>query len=336
MWDNHEFSWQGWQSIQKAGEVRAARAEHQGRREPGLVREYLPARCKKAERTIARTLRSAAGEGCRDREVGRERPWRRAQQPRRNQQPDRLSRVPLRQAPRPHHHRPAQLPQRRSVRATPRSASLAATGVPRHVPRGGDRNPRWRPCLWRRQSAGRDQLRRCARRRTRSKDAPPQTILGATQKAWFKDQLRARRRPGRSGAIRRARSDMRADPQNLPAGMTKETWPAGGYAIGGRRRLRHRLSRARRNLRPCPRREDHRLRDRLRRPPQLLGWLRGLRAAAGQVRAGGPELRRRFAVERRSHGSERAQSSKDRSASAAVPRRSAGRRPSPTGRSTCC
>ena len=38
------------------------------------------------------------------------------------------------------------------------------------------------------------------------KDAPPQTILGAEQKAWFKDQLRGRRRRGRSGATRWARS----------------------------------------------------------------------------------------------------------------------------------
>ena len=38
------------------------------------------------------------------------------------------------------------------------------------------------------------------------KDAPPQTILGAKQKAWFKDQLRKSTRRGRSGVIPKERS----------------------------------------------------------------------------------------------------------------------------------
>ena len=37
IWDNHEFSWQGWQSIQQARRHGAAGPEHQGRRQPGLV-----------------------------------------------------------------------------------------------------------------------------------------------------------------------------------------------------------------------------------------------------------------------------------------------------------
>ena len=44
--------------------------------------------------------------------------------------------------------------------------------------------------------------------------------------------------------------------------------------------------RARRDLRPCARRENHRLCDRLGRPPQLLGGLCDVPAPAGQVRAG--------------------------------------------------
>ena len=38
IWDNHEFSWQGWQSIVQAGGADAARPDRQGRRQPGLVR----------------------------------------------------------------------------------------------------------------------------------------------------------------------------------------------------------------------------------------------------------------------------------------------------------
>ena len=46
--------------------------------------------------------------------------------------------------------------------------------------------------------------------------------------------------------------DMRADPQNLAAGLTKP-WPGAGYAGFARRRPQHRLHRARRNLRLRPR-----------------------------------------------------------------------------------
>ena len=104
------------------------------------------------------------------------------------------------------------------------------------------------------------------------KDAPPQTILGAEQKAWFKDQLRASTATWKIWGNSQGTLDLRADPQNLPAGLTKQPWPA-GYRQHRRRRLRQRLCRARRDLRPRPRREDHRLRDRLGRPPQLLGRL---------------------------------------------------------------
>ena len=64
------------------------------------------------------------------------------------------------------------------------------------------------------------------------KDAPPQTILGAEQKAWFKE------RPSRSAATWKvwgcslACLDLRADPQNLPAGYAKP-WPAGFANLGG-------------------------------------------------------------------------------------------------------
>jgi alkaline phosphatase D len=63
------------------------------------------------------------------------------------------------------------------------------------------------------------------------RSAPPQTILGATQKAWFKQQL------GRSTATWKiwgnslGTLDSRADPQNLPAGLTKEAWPQGTFGV---------------------------------------------------------------------------------------------------------
>lgn len=62
------------------------------------------------------------------------------------------------------------------------------------------------------------------------KDAPPQTILGAEQKAWFKDQLRRSTATWKIWANSEGALDSRSDPQNLPPGLTKESWPATTYA----------------------------------------------------------------------------------------------------------
>jgi alkaline phosphatase D len=63
------------------------------------------------------------------------------------------------------------------------------------------------------------------------RNAPPQTILGAEQKAWFKEQLRGSTAAWKIWANSQGTLDQRADPQNLPPGLTKEPWPAdGGYA----------------------------------------------------------------------------------------------------------
>ena len=65
------------------------------------------------------------------------------------------------------------------------------------------------------------------------RNAPPQTILGAEQKAWFKDQLRTSRATWKIWANSQGALDNRADPQNLPPGMTKQAWPTDGYASVG-------------------------------------------------------------------------------------------------------
>ncbi len=64
------------------------------------------------------------------------------------------------------------------------------------------------------------------------KDAPPQTILGADQKAWFKDQLRRSTATWKIWGCSLGCLDLRADPQNLPAGFAKP-WPAGFANLGG-------------------------------------------------------------------------------------------------------
>ena len=62
---------------------------------------------------------------------------------------------------------------------------------------------------------------------------PAQTILGATQKSWFLDRLRKSRATWKIWGNTEATLEMRADPQNLPQGLTKP-WPSKGYAgFGG-------------------------------------------------------------------------------------------------------
>ncbi|MFO1401704.1 MAG: alkaline phosphatase D family protein [Steroidobacteraceae bacterium] len=66
------------------------------------------------------------------------------------------------------------------------------------------------------------------------RSAPPQTILGAEQKAWFKDRLKTSTAAWKIWANSQGALDWRADPQNLPPGLTKASWPQGVFAsLGG-------------------------------------------------------------------------------------------------------
>jgi alkaline phosphatase D len=66
-----------------------------------------------------------------------------------------------------------------------------------------------------------------------ARDLPPQTILGAQQKAWFLERLKASRATWKIWGNTTGTLDMRADPQNLPADVTPR-WPGSGYAgFGG-------------------------------------------------------------------------------------------------------
>ena len=225
IWDNHEFSWQGWQSILKAGRSTAARPDRQGRRQPGLVR-ISPGARDGAER-IAREFGPPAVKNVQIEKCGRRTGWASSRTTRRDQQPQGLSRAPLRPAPRPHPHRPAQLSQRRPVQRRSLEQARRLGRLQRHVPRRADAGPRRRPRLQRRQSARRTRIQRRAASPNPQKDAPPQTILGAEQKAWFKDQLRASTATWKIWGNSQGTLDQRADPQNLPAGLDQEPWPAG-------------------------------------------------------------------------------------------------------------
>jgi alkaline phosphatase D len=65
------------------------------------------------------------------------------------------------------------------------------------------------------------------------KDGPPQTILGAEQKAWFLDTLRRSDATWKVWGSSTGTLDWRADPQNVPEALAPP-WPGAGYAgFGG-------------------------------------------------------------------------------------------------------
>ncbi len=332
MWDNHEFSWQGWQSIQKAGKARPGQSIKVAANQAWW--EYLPSRCKKVsgpslESFDPPAVTDVAIEKWDENGLGDE--------------PNNLAAInsligyrsyPLRQAPRPHHHRSAQLSQRRSVQR-PVAREARRRRVHRHGAGSLDAGARRWPRVQRRQSAGRSQLRRCACPQSAEGTHRRRRSSARRRKPGSRISCASRPRRGRSGAIRKARSTGERSAEPAP-GIDQGNLAEGHLCSHEPPRLRNGLYRARRDLRPRPRCEDHRLRHRLGRPPQLLGGLRDLAAAAGQVRAGRLELRRRIAVERRHHGSPRAQLSEGPIRCARCSSPIAPARRSRTGPTTCC
>ena len=71
--------------------------------------------------------------------------------------------------------------------------------------------------------------------RTSAGTSRAQTILGADQKAWFLERLRASTATWKIWGSTTATLDMRADPQNVPPGLTEDAWPGAGYAKHRRR-----------------------------------------------------------------------------------------------------
>jgi alkaline phosphatase D len=61
---------------------------------------------------------------------------------------------------------------------------------------------------------------------------PAQTILGHEQKTWFLERLKSSQATWKIWGNTEGTLDSRVDPQNLPAGLTKP-WPGAGYAVFG-------------------------------------------------------------------------------------------------------
>lgn len=65
------------------------------------------------------------------------------------------------------------------------------------------------------------------------KNAAPYTILGETQRRWFIERLKKSQARWKIWGCSMATLDWRLDPQNLPAGLTKRKWPGSGFASFG-------------------------------------------------------------------------------------------------------
>lgn len=229
MWDNHEFSWLGWQSMQVyEGKTRPAQTRKVAANQAWF--EYQPARVKKAP---AAALNRFDAPHVRDTEVVR------FDAEGFGQEPNNIAAV-------------ASLTAYRSVRwgrnvdliitdqhsyrseeptVRPEMQALSNEDFPEMIPQevleildagnayGGGRPP----AAIKYKDVEVPNIRR---------NLGPQTILGKQQKAWFIERMTT------SGAVWKVWGstlgtlDWRADPQNLPRGLT-EPWPGAGYAAFG-------------------------------------------------------------------------------------------------------
>jgi alkaline phosphatase D len=229
MWDNHEFSWQGWQSVQRFG---GQDTPMQGRKVIANQAwfEYQPARIRRPgsgslERFEPPAVKNAPLDRFDEHGFSRE--------------PNNVAAVESLTAYRAlrwGRHLELVITDMHSYRSSeptgrPEAAALANEDFPDLLPQEAieildagrayaDGKPPEEIVLGERRVAN-------FRRRE-----PPQSILGAVQKEWFLAMLRESRATWKVWGNSQGTLDTRADPQNLPAKLTKP-WPGAGYASLG-------------------------------------------------------------------------------------------------------
>jgi alkaline phosphatase D len=229
MWDNHEFSWRGWQSFQNFdGKTIPAQQRKVAANQAWF--EYLPARIRKPgaglERFDPPRVVDAPVMHFDEHGLGRE--------------PNNLAALGSLtgyRALRFGRHVDLIITDQRSYRSeepTGRAeAKVFSSGdfpefVPEEVQQMLDAGRRWNgdhPSTTIRY--GNEDVPNFR------KNSPAQTILGSEQKTWFLERLKTSRATWKIWGNTTATLDMRADPQNLPAGVTVP-WPGAGYAgFGG-------------------------------------------------------------------------------------------------------
>lgn len=230
IWDNHEFSWQGWQSnVKYEGKVEPAQAIKVAANQAWF--EYIPARIRKVSgpsleafdppRVVSAPVPTVDAEG-----LGME--------------PNNLAAIGSLIAYRTLNFGPHVeliITDLRSFRMEdqidrPEANALLPKEFPDFYPQevmeildaGRDHAAGHPPARIQVGDASIDNFRRTG---------SPYTMLGKTQKQWFKDSLRHSTATWKIWAATVGTLDWRADPQNLPDGMTRR-WPGAGYAgFGG-------------------------------------------------------------------------------------------------------
>jgi len=229
MWDNHEFSWQGWQSVLKAGGAgRPGQSVKVAANQAWF--EYIPARVAKSsgaslERFDPPAVKNVPIEHFDDNGLGVE--------------PNNL--VAIRsltgyRALRYGRHLDLMITDQHSYR------SKDPFNHPELEKLGGDEFTGMSPeDLMQLLDGGRAYNGGAPPAEIRFGEAhvanprlnmPPQTLLGAEQKAWFLDRLRRSTATWKIWGNSLGTLDERADPQNLPPGLTTK-WPSEAYASFG-------------------------------------------------------------------------------------------------------
>ena len=229
IWDNHEFSWLGWQSFQVfGGQQRVAQTRKVAANQAWF--EYQPARIRASgsdslERFDAPAVQDAPIERFDDQGLGTE--------------PNNLAAIGSLTAYRGvrwGRHLDLIITDQHSYRSAdptlrPEFSALSSEDFPELVPQealeildagrayGGGKAP--------------DVIRFGDKEVQNFRKAEaPQTILGAEQKKWFLERLRGSDATWKVWGNSQGTLDTRADPQNLPAGSAKR-WPGEGYASLG-------------------------------------------------------------------------------------------------------
>ena len=227
MWDNHEFSWKGWQSQEVFGTVKPAQTRKAAANQAWF--EYQPARVAQNGGSLERFEAPAVADA----------PIEQFDADGLGQEPGNLAAInslkinrtfrygrhlellltdnrsfrsqPLADRPETAPFKPKQFPFVVSEDVTEildAGRSYAGGHAPETIAFGGANLPNPR------------------------KDAPPLSMLGATQKAWFLERLAASTATWKVWGNTVAMLDWRIDFQNLPPELGL-TWPTTGYALLG-------------------------------------------------------------------------------------------------------
>lgn len=230
MWDNHEFSWQGWQGLQQfGGAPRPAQTRKVAANQAWF--EFQPARV-----TMPRSTSLARFDAPPVEDV----PIQRFDEHGLGQEHNNLAAIASLKgyrALRFGRNVDLLITDQHSYRseeptARPEARALSSPDFPEFIPEealeildaGRSANAGNPPASIRVGSTDVPNFR---------KDAPAQTILGAEQKTWFLRRLAASRATWKVWGNSQGTLDWRADPQNIPPGTTTP-WPGAGYAgFGG-------------------------------------------------------------------------------------------------------